>query len=194
MVSESNTMKHNIILGVLLCVGGSACDTLPGTHYNVYIDPGFTPDQQQGVLQAMEQWTKVIPSLQLTPFLGNCSGIHTHEICIHPSYQDADNGTELGVTFTKPGPGTKGTTGGGGTGVDGGEIWLYIPSIQDDVSNHPQVFTQTATHELGHAMGLLHHTDVPCIMYPFINSTDAQGAYETTYPTTDDVEQWYYVR
>jgi len=49
-------------------------------------------------------------------------------------------------------------------------------------------FTEVAIHELGHAFGLMHEDDVPCVMNTFNDPTKGLGPNQIVVPNADDVK------
>ena len=166
-----------------------SCNEPPSMDYTVYLD-GFTTDQQQSALNAVGDWTTEIPFLSLNVVIGSCSGIHNHEICMHQSSDPkmfCFGGTcgWFGYTRTKVGDSSLGDTTGKG-GRDGGEVWINIPAVEQDIPTYPLALQTTIAHEMGHAMGLKHHY-TKCLMNPYIQ-------YGSPTITQDDIAQFFYVR
>src|SRR5271154_4301191 len=169
-------MRHSLLGGSLLALV-AGCNTAPGDSYQVYIDPAFTTDQQQAILQACQEWEDNVP-VHLQVSISECSGKHNRQICLHSNPSTSVD--FLGQTHVSEGVAgdTRGDTSGLG-GTDGGEIELYVNLI----TSHQAQLSQVAEHEIAHAMGLSHHVGA-FLMNP-----------EYGYPLScDDVQQWYYVR
>ena len=176
---------HTIVLVSSLLSPCVACAPKPGDHYTVYLDPAFSAEEDTQLTLSVEDWHAMIPALSLDVVIATCSGIHDKEICVHRR-ETAASSAEEGVTLTCWGKsGSKGDTSGWG-GIDGGEIWLDMTSINSSAYSHPFSLRTTFSHEMGHAMGLEHNSE-GTVMFPDIN-----GASIT--PTCEDVFKWYYVR
>jgi hypothetical protein len=171
----------------------------PGDHYTIYLDPAFAPTEQSSIVEGLADWTTKVP-VTFDVVIATCNGFSDGVICTHRATTSAelpgDNGDLLGATLTYRGLfGTRGDTGGWSLdpfpegALDGGEIWIDMSQVEDAISGgYPSALTQTFNHEVGHAMGLVHHYDpIVALMNP-----DIQTASPTV--TCDDVSQWYYVR
>ena len=169
-------MTDRVVLGACLwlsgCAGsGCAGPTTPGDHYLVEIDTSTVADWQVAVVvAAVDDWAAHVPvTLDVTQTA--CSGHAPHTICVHAATQEETAShspayTSIGSTYY-------------GDVEDGAEVWLD----QDLVLSR---FSQTATHELGHAMAL-EHTGAGSIMAP--NEVEAAA-----HVTAVDVAQWLSLR
>jgi hypothetical protein len=158
------------------------CNVVPGTAYEVDIDPAFTPDQVTAIVAGLDQWHESVP-VTFAPTIANCSGVHSGHICIHASTgavvdQISGKSGLWGDTRTLHGSGARGDTG-GLSGIDGGETWLALDRFP------LQQLEVTSAHETGHAMGLVHHYTA-CLMNPHAPASQTVS--------DDDIDQWYYVR
>lgn len=175
---------------VMALLGSSACaNVVPGDHYTLYLDPNFSDGEKAYLVDSLQDWTSKVP-VSLDVVIQACDGFNNGVICTHRS--DASGvashhgeSSFLGVTETVEGDGRRGDSG-GKQGLDGGEMWLDMSLIYSMIGQYPTALAQTFNHEMGHAMGLQHHS-THALMYPGID-----GASPTV--TCDDVAQWYYVR
>jgi hypothetical protein len=166
-----------LCLACLLCLQG--CGGI-GDSYAVYVDPRFGTDAQGTVLRALDAWEAAVP-VHFTVLIGSCSGIHEGEICTHASTrseiasrQTQPDGTGLGLTLRE-------TT--WGHVVDGGEVFIDLPTVEQDYADD---FQRVVGHEIGHAMQLEH--DAPGNLMSAIATEDAPT------PTCADAAEWYAVR
>jgi matrixin len=173
------------IVSIALLLG---CNVVPGNEYEVEVDPSFSASATTAILAGLDDWSSKVP-VTFHTIVTPCSGVHDHRICVHASdgatvdQESAAVGLptgNAGVTRTVHGSGRRGDTG-GISGVDGGETWLAIDRINDVPGN----FQMVAAHEMGHAMGLVHHLSAQCLMDP--------GNVSPTV-ANDDIDQWYFVR
>jgi hypothetical protein len=172
-------------LGLLGCTGY-------GDRYTVGIDPTFTPDQTEAVLDAVNDWESHVPELNLVLRLEYCSGIHDGLICIHPTdlrgiVSHGGSRGEIGVTDHVRGWNHVGH-------IDGGDCYLDIEGIvnQDLVTTWhlrtPRAaIHQMTAHEMGHAMGLVHDVRLWTIMNAWFDL-------ESATVTEIDVQQWRSLR
>lgn len=158
-----------IIVFCVLLGGLTGCGESYGRDYHVTIDPAFTADRQEAILDALADWSSKVP-VTFETTIGTCSGIHDHEICVHPwaTEQTGANGDAVGDTQVRSG----GLIG----DVDGGECFVWT-----GFGN----FRGAAEHEVGHAMGLLHTLGAADLMNATATATVADCA---------DVDHWLYLR
>lgn len=186
-------MKAVVIIFALLTI--ASCNTVPGNHYKVILDPAFSSDEQSQIVQGLQNWESDVPVL-FDVSIAPCSGIHNGEICVHRSSTDQTSIVEpdgayipgadvFGLTYTHyDNLDSRGDTS-GLFGKDGGETYIFM----DLIDQYPGSLVGVSAHEAGHAMGLIHDT-IPCLMNP----TFPQVYPGAPAPTCDDVRQWYYVR
>jgi hypothetical protein len=158
-----------VALMMLPCIG---CSATPGDSYSLDIDPAFTSDEQAAIVAAVEDWQGQVP-VHFKVDVRSCSGSRAHYVCMHQGIPDQHGSPKNASGWCSLNEGT-----------DGGEIWL--------LSSAPT--QQSATHELGHAMGLRHQgptTDEPCDS-PIVMAPDPDVAAKTV--QFGDVAQWYTVR
>lgn len=200
--------KRWCLLPLALC----ACDyVVPGNSYTVSIDPAFSEQERQEILNGIQDWVQKVPDLHLTLAVEQCSGVQTGRICMHRStlaYVSQlgvggipKGGKLLGATggsalsqdnawaATNIGNNiffdAKGDTGGYG-GTDGAEIWISADFVQSIIPQFPHAWQSATAHEIGHGMGLLHHTGY-YLMSPDID-------HGSSVVQCDDIAQWYSIR
>lgn len=166
-----------VIISALLSLGmvGCAGDTQdkPQSDFQVYLDPAFTAEQTADILGVLDVWTQESGGLHPLTFhyligyrlcddQGGAIGGGScwQDITIHPSTQeditamDPEHGDLLGLTRRRwsddwlHGP------------HDWSNIYLATDVKQDD-------FRRVATHEVGHALALV-HTEPGTIMCAYI--------------------------
>jgi hypothetical protein len=169
---------------------GACTDTRPGDHYTLYLDPAFTSSERADITAGLLDWTSNVP-VTLRVVAETCSGFSDGVICTHRAATTADlpPGAEDVLGATKTSYGTNGTRGdtGGWRGTDGGELWVDISQVSSAATQGiTAALSATFNHELGHGMGLIHHSTW-ALMYPTIWAG-------SPCVTCDDIAQWYYVR
>jgi hypothetical protein len=174
-----------------LALGLQGC-TGYGNKYTVEIDPAFSAEEAEAVLDAVADWESHIPELVLVLKLEYCSGVHDGLICVHPADQ-------RGIISHGGSPGKIGVTdqmlGWNDIGhIDGGDCYLDVEGIvnQDLVTRwHLRTprgaIHQTAVHEMGHAMGLVHDLRFWTIMNAWFDL-------ESAMVTDLDAKQWRSLR
>lgn len=193
-----------------LPLGLSACNyVVPGNSYTLSLDPAFTVQERQEILNGIQDWVEKVPDLHLTVKWEQCSGVQTGRICMHRS--TLAYVSQLGVAGVPKGAkllgatagsslsqdnawaavnignnvffDAKGDTGGYG-GTDGAEVWIAADFVQ--TVSIPLAWQSATAHEIGHGMGLLHHTGY-YLMSPDIN-------HSSQVVQCDDIAQWYSIR
>lgn len=139
-----------------------------GSDYVARPDPGFSAATLAAAHAAAADWMANVP-VKITFADGVCPDQRQlGMICMHPVASIPPNPFEPGVltgytVFT--------------------EMWLVESTL---VKQSPALAQRLIAHEMGHAMGLLHHGP-GTLMYPYSD----QGSLTVT---PDDVEQWKAVR
>jgi hypothetical protein len=151
-----------------------------GDSYVVHVDPRFSAEQQAAVVAALDSWEAAVP-VHFSVEIGPCSGVSDGMICTHASNrtemaakQSASDGIGVGLTLRER------------TWthlVDGGEVFIDVPTIESDYSAY---FQRIVAHEVGHAMQLEH--DAPHDLMGAMATDDAPA------PTCTDDAEWYEVR
>jgi hypothetical protein len=154
----------------LLCCGRGA----PGDSYVVLVDPAFSPDEREMVIEAISSWEAAVP-VHLSARIAECAGIHDGTICTHASTSDqiaamhATDGVGLGVTLRDS--------------ADGGEVFIDVATVE---AQYKGDFQRIVAHEIGHAMHLDHG--------PAGNLMAALVADDAPTPTCADAAAWYEAR
>lgn len=118
----------------LLFVGAACSSANPSHHYHVEIASDFSADQQQAIFDAADEWQK------------STNG--------YVSFDGAPATTDV-ITFRTATPSQiTFEFGGGYIGYD--QTSGQSSNISLLTTLDPQTFHQTALHELGHALGLVH--------------------------------------
>jgi hypothetical protein len=157
---------------------GCAGAPLPCNDYTVYITPDLSDTMAEDTITALESWGALIPALHYNVVY---SRVQDCEHCItvsaattawiDSSYHDSCETNQcLGITVRDP-------------GTDSSIIYLG-----EGMPHALQL--QMTTHEIGHAMGLVHPTDqTPNVQIMCPNEQCA-----TPLPTCIDALNWYAIR
>lgn len=159
-----------ILLFVIGCGTGLQNETPATPHlpavaaYDFWLDPSLSPQSVAAVQLAVTEWT-TYTDVKITLH----SGAH---VCLLDCYS---------IHEVTQGPLDKWT--------DGNNVGYTIPGfIFLAAGKSAQEIGETAVHELGHALGLVHHS-LP--VYAVMNPTYGVGAYHVA---CDDVVQYFAVR
>lgn len=168
-------MRFNIVKWALLALLTLmlGCGRVQGNDYNVLVDPAFSSDEVQAVIDASDDWKGHIDGLRMWPVIASCKGVEDGTICIHLSNHAEvlkHNGTEEAYAVTDPGD-------------KGAEVWIDA----HDIALYPTYLKMIVEHEMGHAMGLVHDPHQDTLMHPH-----PEVASSTV--TCADMTQWYLVR
>ena len=151
-----------------------------GNTYVVQADPAFSQDEQASISAALDSWEAAVPA-HFTMEIASCSGVQGGTICVHASdaatiaaNQSQPDGTGVGLTVRKSSWGHT---------VDGGEVFIDVPTIEE---GYAADFQRIVAHEVGHAMQLDHNA--PNNLMAAMATEDAPA------PTCTDAAQWYAVR
>jgi hypothetical protein len=121
----------------------SACSSAPTMNYAVSMDPKFTTEQLEAITAGMDEWKVSVPDLQFTYAIAACDSPAAHQVCVHPAHDAPDPSDDV-IGTTDPGASGNST------------IWIYVDRIEATGWDVPSLTTQTAAHEVGHAVGLKH--------------------------------------
>jgi len=163
-----------LLLGSLLGVSACAGTPAPGLSYSVAIDPAFTTDQTEAITAGIESWVASVPELHVTYAIATCKSPDPDQVCMHPDAAPPDMSDDI-VGDTQP------------TGDDGSAVLLYVDRVEAAFPRDPmKMLQQTATHEMGHALGLKHSATGTLM------AADVQNQASTITPA--DIAQFWSVR
>jgi hypothetical protein len=170
-----------LLVGLALVAG---CAQRSST-YEVYVSPDLSPELQEAAFTALTGWEDTTAgsarSVHFNAVVGKAGcadhgllpvGGQWHAICIVPSTVATNVGMgatqhNTGITFRVD-------------VVDGATVHIAVdePGLKDATNR-----VKTMGHELGHALGLVHHTG-HFLMNPLMDADQAEE------PTADDVAQF----
>ena len=154
-------MRRALALVALL---SSGCGVSYASEYDLFIDQGFAPEQQEQIIEASARWTSATDGD--VKFNVHIGGIDTpttkHQIFVITLANESTEAychdrAALGCTEN-------------GKGLDVAFVRLQtsLPAAIDDGPEAPNdLAIQVATHELGHAMGLSHDAN-GTVMAPYV--------------------------
>jgi hypothetical protein len=127
-------MRFVVVGVVVIACGGCAVGWAPNTtrHYGIYVDPNFTDDQANAILEAANAWQTATGSF--ITFQGSEHPTGDAVIAVHGLPIAGMDEKACGMTE-----------------FDGVPSDLYVAN---DIN--PTLFSITVKHELGHALGLMH--------------------------------------
>ena len=135
------------------------------TTYDLVIDPSFGSDESQAIIDAATAWESAT-GVDFHVSIADCIPLKSPGvICVRDATSLQSD--ELGLTTWNK---------------ETGSADVELPATAIGLSQWYPV----ALHELGHAMGLVHHVGA-FVMNPVLQS-------DATSPTEDDIEQWVNLR
>ena len=169
-----------VVLGVLvLCATVRAQQPVPrhwatGSAIRIWIDPEHAPPNGDALVEkAMKTWTTAAEGrFTLVKAWESTAPVRLHFMAADYRY---------GVTSTRPNPAT-------GLLVKA-EVYVASDAGRDALERQIIVYL-TALHEIGHALGMEHTTDITSIMYLFRLPNDGDrffGAYRRLLKSADDI-------
>ena len=169
-----------VVLGVLvLCATVRAQQPVPrhwakGSAIRIWIDPEHAPPDGDALVEkAMKTWTTAAEGrFTLVKAWESTAPVRLHFMAADYRY---------GVTSTRPNPAT-------GLLVKA-EVYVASDAGRDALERQIIVYL-TALHEIGHALGMEHTTDITSIMYLFRLPNDGDrffGAYRRLLKSADDI-------
>jgi hypothetical protein len=140
------------LLASMIVFSTLACNKPPANHYSILIDPAFSSDQDQMIIDGANAWETATNNQVVFDYIAvaDCKykkeanqtcvySSNSAEIEAHPGAQD----TSIGLTEWSDAD-------------NSAEIFLDVPVLE----TNPIVFKQTIQHELGHSFRL-EHSPVP---------------------------------
>jgi hypothetical protein len=151
--------QWRLALAYVLASTCAACGAVaPSSHYSVTLSPQLSAADVETTYEAIEAWQFALDGkLSADVSIGSC-GDADHSICVEPGDASDVTGAEIGSTTRW-------------AETDHAIVYLM-----------PGSGVRTATHEVGHAMGLIHTGEGSVMCKDTGCASDA--------PTAIDVAQW----
>ena len=137
--------------------------------YELDVSPSMPVDAQGATIAAAVQWEMAIPELSFYERVAECpSPRPSGAICVEAGDDASVSANITGQTWVS-----------GSTKYDGSTAYLYLGNI----ASYGYPVQLVALHELGHAMGLVHDTEVVTAMWPTTNQQSPEV-------TATDITKW----
>lgn len=154
----------------LVCCG---CECSFADTYTVDVDPAFTPEQTQDVLEALDEWETMTGVLHFNVVTRYrvCDDSCAHEITIHPSSLQGIislSGVADAVGYTSTRQRSDWRSAG-----DWANSWISTEMpAKIPVAQHRIAFQAATKHEIGHQLGLVHVYEGHALMRPAFYGDD----------------------